>query len=144
MNRRLYQNTHSTWVCDYHIVWCPKYRGKILDDKYIKLELKKMFKYIATWKKLVIHAWYIGEEHIHLYLSIPPKYSVAYIIQVLKGKTSMWIKKKTKKFPQGTLWARGYFVSSIGFNEHQTKNYILNQSHHQIELVQQKFNWFKK
>ena len=144
MNRRLYQQSHSTWVCDYHIVWCPKYRGKVLGDRYIKLELQKMFKYIAKWKKLHIHAWHIGEEHVHLYLSIPPKYSVAYITQVLKGKTSMWIKKKTKKFPQGTLWARGYFVSTIGLNEHQTKNYILNQSHHQVELVQQKFNWFKR
>lgn len=144
MSRRLYQNTHSTWVCDYHIVWCPKYRGKVLSDNYIKLELKRMFKYIAVWKKLYIHAWHIGDDHIHLYLTISPKYSVAYIVQVLKGKTSMWIKKKTKKFPQGTLWARGYFVSTIGLNEHQTKNYILNQSHHQVELVQQKFNWFKK
>ena len=104
----------------------------------------KMFKYIAKWKNLHIHAWHIGEEHIHLYISIPPKYSVAYIAQVLKGKTSMWIKKKTKKFPQGSLWARGYFVSTIGLNEIQTKNYIMNQSHHQVELVQQKFNWFKK
>lgn len=144
MNRRLYQQSHCTWVCDYHIVWCPKYRGKVLGDKYIKLELMKMFKYIAKWKKLQIHAWHIGEEHIHLYISIPPKYSVAYVIQVLKGKTSMWIKKKTKKFPQGSLWARGYFVSTIGLNEIQTKNYIMNQSHHQVELVQQKFNWFKK
>ena len=144
MNRRLYQQSHSTWACDYHIVWCPKYRGKILGDRYIKLELQKMFKYIAKWKKLHIHAWHIGEEHVHLYLSVPPKYSVAYIAQVLKGKTSMWIKKKTKKLPQGTLWARGYFVSTVGLNEHQTKNYILNQSHHQVELVQQKFNWFKR
>lgn len=144
MNRRLYQQAHSTWVCDYHIVWCPKYRGKVLGDRYIKLELQKMFKCIAKWKKLHIHAWHIGEEHVHLYLSIPPKYSVAYITQVLKGKTSMWIKKKTKKFPQGTLWARGYFVSTVGLNEHQTKNYILNQSHHQVELVQQKFSWFKR
>ena len=144
MNRRLYQQSHSTWVCDYHIVWCPKYRGKILVDNYIKLELKKMFKYIAKWKNLRIIAWHIGDEHIHLYVSIPPKYSVAYIIQVLKGKTSMWIKKKTKKFPDGPLWARGYFVTTTGLNENQTRNYIMNQSHHQVDLVQQKFSWLKK
>lgn len=89
MNRRLYQQSHATWICDYHIVWCPKYRGKVLGDTYIKLELKKMFKYVAKWKDLKIHAWHIGEEHIHLFLSIPPKYSIAYTIQVLKGKTSM-------------------------------------------------------
>ena len=98
-----------------------------MGDKYIKLELKKMFKYIATWKKLHIHAWHIGEEHIHLFLSIPPKYSVAYIIQVLKGKTSMWIKKKTKKFPQGTFWARGYFVNTVGLDEDMIRRYVKYQ-----------------
>jgi len=103
-----------------------------------------MFKHIARWKELHIHAWHIGEDHIHLFLSIPPKYSASYIIQILKGKTSAWIKKKSKRFPDGTLWQRGYFVSTIGLDEHQIKKYIENQSHHQIELVQQKFNWFKK
>ena len=100
---------------------------------FIKQELKRMFKLIAKWKELKIHAWHIGDEHIHLYLSIPPKYSVSYVIQILKGKTSTWIKKKTKKIPKGTLWARGYFVSTIGANEHQIKNYINDQSHHQVD-----------
>ncbi len=134
MNRRLYQQSHSTWVCDYHIVWCPKYRGKVLEDKHIKHELKRMFKHIAVWKSLRIHAWHIGDDHIHLFVSIPPKYSCAYIIQILKGKSSMWIKKKTRRFPNGTLWARGYFVSTIGSNEHQIKSYILNQDHHKVDL----------
>ena len=134
MNRRLYQQTHSTWVCDYHIVWCPKYRGAVLKDIYIKQELKRMFKYIAQWKECPIHQWHIGDEHLHLYLSIPPKYSAAYIVQVLKGKSSMWLKKKTKKFPQGTLWARGYFISTVGLNEHQIRNYIANQRHHQRDM----------
>ncbi len=133
-NRRLYQQSHATWVCDYHIVWCPKYRGKVLGDPYTKAELKRMFKYIAHWKELKIHAWHVGEEHIHLNISIPPKYSVAYIMQVLKGKTSAWLKKKTKRFPQGTLWQRGYFVSTVGLNEHQIRAYINDQSHHQVDL----------
>ncbi len=133
-NRRLYQLTHSTWVCDYHIVWCPKYRGKVLQDTFIKQELKRMFKYIAKWKALIIHAWYVGDDHIHLYLSIPPKYSISYIIQILKGKTSSWIKKKTKKFPKGTLWGRGFFVSTIGLDEHQIKNYIKNQDRQMKDL----------
>lgn len=143
MSRRLYQLSHCTWVCDYHIVWCPKYRGKVLEDKFIKQELKRMFKYIAQWKGLTIRAWHMGDEHIHLYVTIPPKYSVAYIVQILKGKSSSWIKKKTKKFPHGTLWARGYFVSTIGANEHQIRNYINHQSHHQVELEQQKLPFWK-
>ena len=134
MNGRLYRLTHATWKCDYHLVWCPKYRGKVLSDTYIKLELKRMFKFIAKWKGWPIHAWHIGDEHIHLYLSIPPKYSVAYALQILKGKSSSWLKKKSKKFPLGSVWARGYFVSTIGSNEHQIKNYINDQSHHQTDL----------
>ena len=93
-----------------------------------------MFKYIARWKELVIHAWYIGDEHIHLSISIPPKYSPAYIVQVLKGKSSMWIKKKVKKIPPGTFWARGYFVSTLGLKKEQVLAYINNQRHHQVDM----------
>jgi putative transposase len=103
---------------------------------HIKQELKRMFKYIAQWKELKIHAWHIGDDHIHLFVSIPPKYSASYVAQVLKGKTSMWLKKKIKKIPKGAFWARGYFISTIGVNETQIKKYINDQSHHQLELHQ--------
>jgi len=135
---QLYQLEHCTYHCSYHIVWAPRYRGKVLTDKYIKQELKRMFKQIALWKGLRIYAWHVGDEHIHLHLAIPPKYSIAYIIQVFKAKTSGWIKKKTKKFPKGVLWCRGYFVSTVGINEEAVRRYILNQSHHQTELSQPK------
>ena len=148
MNRRLYHLNHTIWICDYHIVWCPKYRGKVLKDTYIKNQLKKMFKFIAKWKELQIHAWQVGDEHIHLSISISPKYSVSYIVQVIKGKISSWIKKwikkKTKKFPKGSLWARGGFVSTTGFNHEQVKRYIENQHHHQIDLVQKKLPLFRR
>jgi len=92
-----------------------------------------MFKFIAKWKGLKILEWHIGDEHIHLYITIPPKYSAAYIIQILKTKSSAWIKKKTKKFPPGALWARGYFVSTIGINEFAVRNYIKNQQYRQVD-----------
>ena len=97
-----------------------------------------MFKQIANWKGLIIYAWHVGDDHIHLFISIPPKYSASYIIQILKGKTSGWIKKKTKKFPKGALWGRGYFVSTVGVNEQAVKKYVENQTHHQVTLEQQK------
>ena len=137
-NYLLYQLEHCTYHCSYHLVWTPKYRGKVLANTYIKQELKRMFKQIAHWKGLRIYAWHIGDEHIHLHLNIPPKYSIAYIIQILKSKTSAWLKKKTKKFPKGVLWGRGYYVSTIGIDEMSVKNYILNQQHHQINLDQLK------
>jgi putative transposase len=133
-NRRLYQLDHCTYFCQYHLVWTPKYRGKVLADKYIKSELKQLFKSIAKWKGFQLESWHIGDEHIHLVIHIPPKYSVAYALQILKGKSSSWIKKKTNKLPQGTLWERGYYVSTVGLDEYAVKNYVLNQQHHQVEM----------
>lgn len=134
----LYQLEHSTYHCSYHIVWTPRYRGKVMADRYIKAELKRMFKQIAEWKGLKIYAWHIGDEHIHLHINIPPKYSIAYIIQIMKGKTSGWLKKKTKRFPKGVFWARGYFVSTVGVDEVAVRRYVENQSHHQVDIQQLK------
>ena len=138
MSTHLYKLSHSSYICQYHIVWTPRYRGKVLADTFIKLELKRMFKFIAKWKGLKILEWHIGDEHIHLYITIPPKYSAAYVIQILKTKTSTWIKKKTKKFPRGALWARGYFVSTIGINEFAVRNYIKNQEHRKVNIENMK------
>lgn len=135
---KCYQLEHCTYNCGYHIVWTPRYRGKVLADIYIKQELKREIKNIAHWKGLIIYAWHIGDEHIHLYISIPPKYSISYVIQVIKAKTSTWIKKKTKKFPHGALWGRGYFVSTVGADEHAIKRYVENQQHHQVTVEQLK------
>jgi putative transposase len=132
-NARLYQLSHCTYICKYHLVWTTKYRGKILADDYIKQEMKRIFKMIAKWKNMQIHAWHVGDEHIHLYITISPKYSVSYCVGILKGKSSAWIKKKTNKFPKGTLWTRGYFISTIGLNEMVVRKYIENQRKYQIE-----------
>lgn len=85
---KCYKLDHCTYSCSYHIVWTPRYRGKVLAKSFIKQELKRELTQIARWKGFVIHAWHIGDEHIHLYITIPPKYSVSYAIQVMKGKTS--------------------------------------------------------
>ena len=88
-----------------------------MSSMFIKAEFKRIFKVICRWKGFKIYAWHIGDEHIHLFIAIPPKYSVSYALSILKGKSSAWIKKKTKKFPPGSFWARGYFVSTIGIQE---------------------------
>lgn len=80
-------------------------------DTYIKLELKRIFKFIAKWKGIKILEWHIGDEHIHLYLVIPPKYSVSYILCVLKAKSSNWLKKKTKRFPKRQSLGTGLTLS---------------------------------
>ena len=133
-NRRVYQLSHCTYHCQYHIVWTPKYRGKVLESTYIKNQLKRIIKLVCHWKGFPIHAWHIGDEHIHLFVTIPPKYSVSYAIALIKGKTSAWIKKQTSKFPKGTLWNRGYFVTTVGIQEIVVQRYVENQRHHQKEL----------
>ena len=133
-NIRLYQLSHCRYRCQYHLVWIPRYREKVLANNYIKAELGRIFKTIAKWKGFVIKAWHIGDDHIHLVADIPPKYSVSYIMQIIKGKSSAWIKKKTKKLPKGSLWAKGYFVSTVGVDEMTIQNYVKHQEHHQVNI----------
>lgn len=123
-NGRLYQLEHSTYYCVYHLVWVTKYRQPLFSNDYNKMVLKKMLKSICRWKGFEIKAWHIGDEHIHLYILIPPKYSVSYAVLILKGKSSSWIKKKTKKLPMGSIWSRGYFITTTGVNEQIIKRYI--------------------
>ena len=95
----------------------------------------RIFKKICLWKGFILRAWHIGDEHIHLIIDIPPKYSVSYTMSVLKGKSSSWIKKKSKKLPRGSLWAKGYFVSTVGVDEMMIRNYVkYQQEHHQIDI----------
>ena len=134
-NGRLYQLSHSIYCCRYHLVWTPKYRGRVMTSSYIKTEFERIFKLIAKWKGFVIHELHIADDHIHLYITIPPKYSVAYALAILKGKSSAWIKKKTKKIPLGTFWCRGYFASTIGIADIAIRKYIQNQEKHQSDQL---------
>ena len=126
--------SHCKYRCQYHLVWIPRYREKVMADNYIKAEMGRIFKMIAKWKGLVIRAWHIGDDHIHLVVDIPPKYSVAYVMIIIKGKSSAWIKKKTKKLPKGSLWAKGYFVSTVGVDEMTIQNHVKHQEHHQVNI----------
>ena len=76
------------------MVWTPKYRGKVLGAEKVKQELKRMFEFITKWKHWEILELNIQEDHIHLILLATPRDSVSYIMQILKGKSSAWMKKK--------------------------------------------------
>jgi putative transposase len=134
-NGRLYRLSHSIYCCRYHLVWTPKYRGHVMSSSYIKLEFSRIFKLIANWKGFIIHEIHIADDHIHIYITIPPKFSIAYAVSILKGKSSAWIKKKNKKIPPGTFWCRGYFVSTIGISETAIRKYIQNQEKHQTNQL---------
>jgi len=121
---------HATYDCRYHIVWITKYRFKVLDTE-IATALKWSIKHTCDWKDIEILSGTVGEEHVHLYLQIPPKYSISDVMQWIKGKSSEELLKKfsklSKQYWGRHLWARGYFVSTIGISDEAIKKYIDDQ-----------------
>ena len=126
--------SHSYYDLKYHLVWTPKYRGKILNTNKIKSELTRIFETICKWKHWEIIELSIQEDHIHMCMSATPRDSISYVAQMIKGKSSAWLKKKIKRshglYEKQSLWARGYFVSTIGIDEHVIRRYVKHQHHH--------------
>lgn len=130
--------SHSFYDIKYHFVWTPKYRGKVLGVQKVQDELFRIFNSVTKWKHWEIIELNIQEDHIHLVLLANPKVSPSYIMQILKGKSSAWIKKKIKRkheiFERQSVWARGYFVSTIGIDEFIIRRYVKHQhKHHQLD-----------
>jgi putative transposase len=126
--------SHCFYDLKLHLVWTPKFRGKVLNTNKIKDELRRIFESVCKWKHWEIIELSIQEDHIHLCLLITPRDSVSYVMQIIKGKSSAWLKKKIKRhhglYEKHSLWARGYFVSSIGIDEDIIKRYVKHQGHH--------------
>jgi len=126
--------SHCFYDMKHHIVWTLKYRGKVLTSPKVKQELHRILASIAKWKHWEIIELSIQDDHVHLCILATPCDSVSYVVQMLKGKSSAWMKKKIKR-TQGlherqSLWARGYFVSTIGIDEHVIHRYVIHQHKH--------------
>ena len=126
--------SHCFYDLKHHIVWTPKYRGKVLENSTVKNELRRIFESICKWKHWEIVELSIQADHIHLCLLTTPRDSISYVMQILKGKSSAWMKKKIKHthglYERQSLWARGYFVSTIGLDEYLIRRYVSHQHHH--------------
>jgi putative transposase len=122
--------SHTVWECKYHIVWVPKKRRRVIYGK-LRQEIVRILKRLCEYKKIEIVEGKACLDHIHLCLSIPPKYSVAGMIGYLKGKSSMVIfeqfSKLKKNFKGHHFWARGYYVNTVGLDEGKIKKYIRDQ-----------------
>ena len=103
---------HSTWDCKYHLVFTPKYRKKSLFG-LIRKELKYVFHRLSQQKECKIEEGHLMRDHVHMVISIPPKYAVSSIVGFLKGKSSIWIAQnisnKQKNFVGHKFWSRGYY-----------------------------------
>jgi putative transposase len=104
--------SHSFYDLKYHFVWTPKYQGKVLGSTKVKNELRRIFELICKWKHWEILELSIHEDHIHLCILASPIDSASYIMQIIKGKSSAWLKKKIKRkhglYEKHSLCSRGY------------------------------------
>ena len=111
---------HTKWNCKYHIVFAPKYRRQIIYGK-IKQDVGIMLRKLCEYKQVEIIEAEVCKDHIHMLVSIPPKYSVAQIVGYLKGKSSLMIFEKyaNMKYKYGNrhFWCRGYYVDTVGKNK---------------------------
>ena len=122
--------SHTKWKCQYHIVFIPKYRKKVMYGK-IKADIREIIKRLCEYKKIEIVEGAICSDHVHLCVCIPPKQSVSEFMGYLKGKSALMI---FDKYPEMTnkwsksFWARGYYVSTVGnITEEAIKKYIQEQ-----------------
>lgn len=111
--------SHTKWLCKYHIVFTPKYRRKAIYGQY-RDSIGQILKQLYNYKGVEIIEGHLMPNHIHMLVSIPPKYSVSQFMEYLKGKTSLMIFDKhgnlKYKFGNRHFWAEGYYVSTVGLN----------------------------
>jgi putative transposase len=129
---------HTKWECKYHLVWIPKYRKKTLYGQ-LRKELGPVFRQLAFQKETEIVEGGMKVDHVHMLVSIPPKYSVAQVVGYVKGKSAIWVARATgrkRNFVGQNFWARGYCVSTIGLDEKTIQEYIRAQEEADKKLDQ--------
>ena len=121
---------HTRWNCKFHVIFIPKWRRKVIYGK-IKDQLGDIFHELAKRKESQIEEGHLMADHIHMLISIPPKYSVSQVIGFIKGKSAIQIAQRfegvRRNFVGHSFWTRGYFVSTVGRDEETIREYIRNQ-----------------
>ena len=121
---------HTVWECKSHVVWIPKYRKKAIYGE-LRRELGEVFRELARQKESRIEEGHLLPDHMHVLMSIPPKYSVAQVVGYIKGKSAIHIARtymnRRKNFIGENFWARGYYVSTVGKDEEAVRRYIQQQ-----------------
>ena len=131
--------SHAVWDCKYHIVWIPKYRRKVLYGE-LRKHLGEMFRGLARQKESRVMEGHLMPDHVHMLMSIPPKYAVAQVVGFIKGKSAIHIARtyggRKKNFVGEHFWARGYYVSAAGKDEEAVREYIKKQEEEEERLEQ--------
>jgi putative transposase len=120
---------HVKWDCKYHVVFLPKYRRKVLYGRF-RAGVGRILRQLCEQKEIVLVEGHVALDHVHMLLSIPPKYSVAYTVGFLKGKSAVRIHRELLKEKRMTglhFWATGYWVSTVGHDEEAVRKYVREQ-----------------
>ena len=120
---------HTVYKTQYHMVWVTRYRRKILlkgVDSYLEVKLREIRKYYPDWEYKEIG---IDKDHVHVYMIIPPKYSVSQVVDVIKTNTSRALRNKFRflqkvYWDDRGIWCKGFFVSTVGINEKVIQRYV--------------------
>jgi len=130
---------HTKYDCKYHVVFIPKYRRKALYGK-LREHLGEVFHDLAKQRESRIEQGNLVLDHVHMLISIPPKYAVSQVVGFIKGKSAIHIARvysgRRKSFTGHSFWARGYFVSTVGADETIIRDYIRNQEREDKRLDQ--------
>ena len=130
---------HSRWECKYHVVFIPKYRKKAIFGQ-IRQDLAEVMRRLAEQKESRIEEGHLMPDHVHMMISIPPKYAVSQVIGFIKGKSAIHIARRYAERKRGfvgqNFWARGYFVSTVGRDEEVIREYIRHQEHEDRRIDQ--------
>ena len=131
------KQSHVLYQCSYHIVWCPKYRYRILTGDLAKF-VERSIQTLCEWKRAEILELNIREDHVHIVLDLPPRESIAELMGLLKGKTAVKLFKsyqglRKKPYWGNHFWARGYCVSTVGMDEEKIRKYVKYQEEKERE-----------
>lgn len=130
---------HTTWECKYHVIFIPKCRRKTLYAQ-LRRELGVVFRGLAEQKECKVEEGHLMPDHVHMLLSVPPKYSVSSVMGFIKGKSAIHIARvyagRRRNFVGQHFWARGYWVSTVGKNEAAVRRYIQDQEKEDQRLDQ--------
>ena len=131
--------SHTKWECKYHVVFIPKCRRKTLYGK-LRKHLGDVFRELALRKESRVEEGHLMPDHVHMMLSIPPKYAVSQVVGYIKGKSAIHIARvygeRKRNFVGQHFWARGYFVSTLGRDEDVIREYIQRQEEEDRRLDQ--------
>ena len=147
MSKRFRKLSHTLYECKYHVVFCPKYRYRILREEIAEYTKQQIYKLLGQKDGVEVIEMNVQSDHIHILMWIPPKYSISGVMGYLKGKLALRLFQRYeqlgRQFWGRHLWSRGYCVSTVGLDEEKIRQYVRWQEDSERKIEQQQRKLFE-